>query len=299
MDCRIKALSIMKQLLTTIVFTTILVLIMANDRLLIEASAQTDNNGILENLLNNSTTTPVTPQQQGPVKTIQTENKSTIRVSPSVNNTVGAGFGRNTVVPNQTPENITATINSVMSPKALLSSAIDQIRNSTSKSLKSSPQTTGGMTDVILNTGVTQLANQNIPSKDFILIYFGDRTVVNSGNIYAKLPCSNKSQSVLQILVNNKSYPLLPINALSRPGSTCMYSVDLSNSQNITAPLMSSVNNSTTQAQLNSTNQYSKNLTSTAIQLFNPTSHPVILPSTSSVAISLQLIYHKELGKGR
>ncbi len=287
----------MKQLLTTIVFTTILVLIMANDRLLIEASAQTDNNGILENLLNNSTTTPVTPQQQGPA--IQTENKSTIRVSPSVNNTVGAGFGRNTVVPNQTPENITATINSVMSPKALLSSAIDQIRNSTSKSLKSSPQTTGGMTDVILNTGVMQLANQNIPSKDFILIYFGDRTVINSGNIYAKLPCSNKSQSVLQILVNNKSYPLLPINALSRPGSTCMYSVDLSNSQNITAPLMSSVNNSNTQAKSNSTSQYSKNLNSTAIQLFNPTSHPVILPSTSSVAISLQLIYHKELGKGR
>ena len=287
----------MKQLLTTIVFTTILVLIMANDRLLIEASAQTDNKGMLENLLNNSTTTPVTPQQQGPMKTIQTENKSTIRVSPSVNDTVGAGFGKNTVVPNQTPENITATINSVMSPKALLSSAIDQIRNSTSKSLKSSAQTTGGMTDVILNTGVMQLANQNIPAKDFILIYFGDRTVVNSGNIYAKLPCSNKSQSVLQILVNNKSYPLLPINALSRPGSTCLYNVDLSNSQNSTAPLMGSVNNSNTQAQLNSTSQYSKNLNSTAIQLFNPTSHPVILPSTSSVAISLQLIYHKELGK--
>lgn len=286
----------MKQLLTTIVFTTILVLIMANDRLLIDVSAQTDNKGILENLLNNSTTTSA-PPQQGPLKIIQTENKSTIRVSPSLNDTVGAGFGTNTVIPNQTPENITATINSVMSPKALLSSAIDQIRNSTSKSLKSSDQTTSGTTDVILNTGVMQLANQNIPAKDFILIYFGDRTVVNSGNIYAKLPCSNKSQSVLQILVNNKSFPLLPINALSRPGSTCMYSVDLSNSQNSTASLMGSVNNTNTPGQVNSSSQYSKNLNSTAIQLFNPTSHPVLLPSTSSIAISLQLIYHKELGK--
>jgi hypothetical protein len=287
----------MKQLLTTIVFTTILVLIMANDRLLIDVSAQTDNKGILENLLNNSTTTSA-PPQQGPLKTIQTENKSTIRVSPSLNDTVGAGFGANTIVPNQTPENITATINSLMSPKALLSSAIDQIRNSTSKSLKSSDQTTSGTTVIILNTGVMQLANQNIPAKDFILVYFGDSTVINSGNIDAKLPCSNKSQSVLQILVNNKSYPLLPINALSRPGSTCMYSVDLSNNQNSTASSMGSVNNTNTQAQPNSTSQYSKNLNSTAIQLFNPTSHPVVLPSTSSIAISLQLIYHKELGKG-
>ncbi len=285
----------MKRVLTSIVLTIILVLVTVNDRLLIEASAQTDNSGILKNLLNNSTTTSA-PSQQGPLKATLTENKSTTRVSPSINGTVGAGFGANTFVPNQTPANITDTINSVMSPKALLSSAIDQIRNSTSKSLKSSNQTTSGTTSVILNTGVTQLANQNIPAKDFILLYFGDRTFIAGGNIYAKLPCSNKSQSTLQILVNNKSYPLLPINALSKPGSTCMYSLDLSNSQNNTASPMGLVNNMNTQPQLNYTSQYSKNL-STAIQLFNPTNHPVVLPSTSSIAISLQLIYHKELGK--
>ena len=291
----------MKRVLTSIVLTTIVVLIMANDRLLIEASAQTDNSGILENLLNNSTPTS-SPSQQGPLKAPQTENKSSIRVSPNVNGTIGAGFGANTFAPNQTPANITDTINSVMSPKALLSSAIDQIRNSTSKNLKTSNQitsnqTTSGTTDVILNTGVMQLAKQNIPAKDFILIYFGDRTFIASGSIYAKLPCSNKSQSSLQILVNNKSYPLMPINALSTPGSTCMYSLDLSNSQNSTAYPVGLVNNMKTQAQLNSTSQYPESLNSTTILLFNPTTHPVVLPSTSSIAISLQLIYHKVLGK--
>ncbi len=62
------------------------------------------------------------------------------QTSPSMNNTIG---GRATMnpTPHLTPSNLTATLDSIMSPKALLASAIDQIRNSTSKIISSDNQT--------------------------------------------------------------------------------------------------------------------------------------------------------------
>jgi hypothetical protein len=280
----------MKQFLMCLVLTIFLVLITTNDNELIEASSQTNGtNNILDNLLNNSTTG--TQSGVGSLNTTQAENKPSDRVSPSPNDTVGAGISAKSSVPNQTPPNITATINSVMSPKALLSSAIDQIRNSTSKGFSNNNEPAVRSTTVFLNPGVMQLANQNIPSKDFILIYYGDRNSITNGNIYAKLPCDNNSKTVLQILVDNKSNPLLPINGLSRPGSTCMYKIDVSN--NLRAPLdaNSRMNSTGLQALLNSTKNQTINLNRTVIELFNPTMHPVVLPSTSSVAISLTLAY--------
>jgi hypothetical protein len=298
----------MKQLLTCIFLTTILVLTAVNDN---EASAQSNdmNNNILDNLLNNSTTG--TQSQSGSADTTHAENKSADLGNPSPNDTIGAGIGAKSNVPNQTPPNITSSINSVMSPKALLSSAIDQIRNSTFKAFNSSNQTAAARsTTVFLNPGVMQLANQNIPSKDFILIYYGDRNSIAYGKIYAKLPCDNNSKTMLQILVDNKSNQLLPINGLSRPGSTCMYSVDVSNSlsgpanantrTNITG-LQAQLNSikAGLPAQLNSTKNQTGNLNSTAIELFNPTRHPVVLPSTSSVAVSLNLAYENAVRKGQ
>ncbi len=271
----------------------ILVIITANGCVQMKASAQSadaNSNGILDNLLNNSTKN--TQLKQGSVNSTQPEPRLAVRASPSANDTVGAGIGTNETTPNQTPANITATINSVMSPKALLSSAIEQIQNSTSKGF--SNQSASKSNAINLNTGVMQLANQIIPAKDFILIFFGDKNSFTNGNVYAKLPCDNKSQSALQILLNNKPNSLLPINGLSHPGGTCLYRVELSNRQNSPEATSSGMNSTHT----NSTSQYSNNLNSTAIELFNPTSHPVVLPSTSSIALSLQLVYDSGPMKG-
>jgi hypothetical protein len=277
-----------------IFITTILVLIAANDNGLNEASAQTnyENNNILDNLLNNSTTG--TQSQTGSVNTTHAPDRG----NPSPNDTVGGGIGAKSKVPNQTPPNITATINSVMSPKALLSSAIDQIRKSTSKDISSSNQTAVRSTTVFLNSGVMQLANQNIPSKDFILIYYGDRNSITYGKIYAKLPCDYNSKTMLQILVDNKSSQLLPLTGLSQPGLTCMYSTDVSNNLSTSANVNTRTNITGLQAQSNSMKNQTSNLNSTAIELFNPTRYPVVLPSTSSVAISLNLAYENGVRKG-
>jgi hypothetical protein len=282
-----------------IILTTILVLIAANYNELNEASAQTNyvNNNILDNLLNNSTTG--TQSQTGSVNTAHAENKSPGRGNPSPNDdTVGGGIGAKSNVPNQTPANITATINSIMSPKALLSSAIDQIRASTSKGTSSSNQTAVRSSTVFLNSGVMQLANQNIPSKDFILIYYGDRNSITHGKIYAKLPCDYNSKTMLQILVDNKSSQLLSINGLSRPSLTCMYSVDVSNNLSAQANAITRTNITGLQDQSNFTKNQTSNSNRIAIELFNPTRYPVVLPSTSSVEISLNLAYKNGVRKG-
>ncbi|MFZ0511518.1 MAG: hypothetical protein WAM14_07925 [Candidatus Nitrosopolaris sp.] len=216
------------------------------------------------------------------------------QTTPSMNNTIGGRAATVNPTPELTPSNLTATLDSVMSPKALLASAIDQIRNSTAKTISSDNQTAA--TIFVRNPGTMLLSHQIIPSKDFILVYDAIGYKIVNGQIYAKLPCDSNFKSPLQILIGRlselKPAQLQLISGLSKPGYTCMYYVDLTSSNNTTAVI---TNSTSKEAKMHSimtseAGLREGNLTITNIELLNPTNYRVILPDTASLAISVNQI---------
>jgi len=217
-----------------------------------------------------------------------------IQSSPSINNTIG---GRTTTMNPRseiTPSNLTSSLDSIMNPKALLASAIDQIRNSTSKIIRNNNQTTPNV--FVRNEGTMLLSHQIIPPKDFILVYDAIRYKIVNGQILAKLPCDSNSKSPLQILIGQlselKPAQLQLIAGLSRPGYTCMYYVHLTSDNKTTG---ATTNASAEEAKTHTTIKTGvglreDNLTITNIELVNPTDHRMILPNTASLAISVNEI---------
>ncbi|MGB8935587.1 MAG: hypothetical protein WCC17_10840 [Candidatus Nitrosopolaris sp.] len=216
------------------------------------------------------------------------------QTSPSMNNTIGGRAATMNPTPEITPSNLTTTLDSIMNPKALLASAIDQIRNSTSKIISNNNQTAA--TVFVRNQGTILLSHQIIPPKDFILIYDAIRYKIVNGQIFAKLPCDSNSKSPLQILIGRlselKPAQLQLITGLSKPGYTCMYYVHLTSENNTTAAI---TNATSKEAKMHSIMKPEvglgeDNLTITNIELLNPTDYSLILPNTASLAISVNQI---------
>jgi hypothetical protein len=169
-------------------------------------------------------------------------------------------------------------IGSLMNPKTLLSSAIDEIGNSTVKTNSSkTTQTNSNKTDKIRlanpQTTTIILSNELIPAKDYLYLY--DSLVSNNvtGHLVARLPCYSNMKSQLLLLtgylpslksVNDKAKP---IRQMSKPGLQCIYELQIfhkmflpndSNSSNILE-----------------------------IALYNPNKNPIRLPVGSSVSVNL------------
>ncbi len=209
--------------------------------------------------------------------------------SLSMNNAIG----KRSATPVLTSSNLTATLDATMNPKALLASAVDQIRNSTTKIIGGDNQTAA--TTFVRNPRTMLLSHQIIPPSGFILFYDAIGYKIVKGQMYAKLPCDSNSKSPLQILIGRlselKPAQLQLITGLSKPGYTCMYYVPLTSSNNITAVITNAV---TKEAKMHSimTSEGLRgdNLTITDIELLNPTIYRVILPDTASLAISIKQI---------
>jgi hypothetical protein len=216
------------------------------------------------------------------------------QTSPSMNNTIGGRAATMNPTPDLTPSNLTATLDSIMSPKALLASAIDQIRNSTSKIISSDNQTAA--TIIVRNPGTMLLSHQIIPPKDFILVYDAIGYKIVNGQIYAKLPCDSNSKSPLQILIGRlselKPAQLQLITGLSKPGYTCMYYVHLTSGNNTTGVITNATSKETKMHSIlkSEVGLREDNLTITNIELLNPRDYRVILPDTASLAISVNQI---------
>ncbi|MGA9152461.1 MAG: hypothetical protein WBZ36_17940 [Candidatus Nitrosopolaris sp.] len=216
-----------------------------------------------------------------------------IQTSPSINNTIGGGTTTMNPTPEMTPSNLTSSFDSIVNPKALLASAIDQIRNSTSKIISNNNQTTPSV--FVRNQGTMLLSHQIIPPKDFILIYDATRYKIVNGQILAKLPCDSNSKSPLQILIGRlselKPAQLQLIAGLSRPGYTCMYYVHLT-SDKTAAAITDAPTGEAKMRRIIKTGVGLRedNLTITNIELLNPTSYSMILPNTASLAISVKQI---------
>lgn len=212
--------------------------------------------------------------------------------SSSMNNTM---IGRATATnPSSelTPSNLTTSLDSIISPKALLASAIDQIRNSTTKIIRSDNQTSS--TIFVRNPWTMLLSHQIIPPKDFILVYDTIGYKIISGQVYAKLPCDSNSKSSLQVLIGQLSKlgpaQLQLISGLSKPGYMCVYYADLTSNNNTTAIVTKSASNEAKNHSASEVVSRAGNLTITNIELLNPTAYQVILPDTSSLSISVNQI---------
>ena len=172
-------------------------------------------------------------------------------------------------VSNQSIESI---MGSFMSPKSLMSSAIDQIRNSTAKN-NTNVRANSGIT-FVRDSDTVLLSHQILPPKDFIHIYDSTPYKIINGYLTAKLPCDTNFQSAVEILVgqltNLKPAKLGIVKELSKPGYMCMYYANLAPS----GPLAKADNTTTI----------------TDITLFNPTGYRVILLSTSTVVVGVNQI---------
>jgi len=204
----------------------------------------------------------------------------------SINSTIGK-FETTTKPSLGLTSNPANILESFMSPKALLASTIDQIRNSTQRNDNSNNETSlRNQTIFVQNPGVLLLSHQIIPPKDFIPVYDAMPYEISNGQVSVKLPCDSNSKPSLQLLVGQFSElepaKLRLIPTLSQPGYMCMYYANLGSMNNNT--LVSTADN------IHKVDGTRKSGVVTYIELFNPTEHRIILPSTASISVSVNQI---------
>jgi hypothetical protein len=205
----------------------------------------------------------------------------------SINSTIGKFETTTKPTPGlaSNPANI---LESFMSPKALLASTIDQIRNSTERNDNSNNETsvTRNQTIFVQNPGVLLLSHQIIPPKDFIPVYDAMPYEISNAQVSAKLPCDSNSKPSLQLLAGQFSElepaKLRLITTLSQPGYMCMYYANLGSMNNNTLV--------TTADNIHKVDSTMRPGVVTYIELFNPTEHRIILPSTASISVSVNQI---------
>jgi hypothetical protein len=120
--------------------------------------------------------------------------------------------------------------------------------------------------NVVRDSSTILLDGKTIPAKDFIHLYDSTPYKIMNGHVAAKLPCDANSASPLKILVgqapNVKPASLELVKELSKPGSMCIYHVDIPQGNDVT----------------------------TDIAIQNPTGSPIKLPDTSTVVIGVNEI---------
>ncbi len=224
----------------------------------------------------------------------------------SMNSTIGKGVVTMKTTPALTSSNPANILESFMSPKALLASTIDQIRNSTSRHDHSNNETSAARNATILvkNPGILLLSHQIIPPKDFIPVYDAMPYKIMNGQVYAKLPCDSNSKPSLQILAGQlselKVAQLKLITAVSKPGYMCMYYANLTSTNNDTVVSTNATSNVPNVDNIVTSGGVGgglrkDNLTITYVELFNPTDYRVVLPSTASLSISVNQVMPLEL----
>jgi hypothetical protein len=224
----------------------------------------------------------------------------------NMNSTIGKGVVTMKTTPALTSSNPANILESFMSPKALLASTIDQIRNSTSRHDHSNNETSAARNATILvkNPGILLLSHQIIPPKDFIPVYDAMPYKIMNGQVYAKLPCDSNSKPSLQILAGQlselKVAQLKLITAVSKPGYMCMYYANLTSTNNDTVVSTNATSNVHNVDNIVTSGGVGGglrkgNLTITYVELFNPTDYRVVLPSTASLSISVNQVMPLEL----
>jgi hypothetical protein len=168
-------------------------------------------------------------------------------------------------------QNVESVMGTFLSPKSLLASAIDQIRNGNAKSNTTAYTTLG--TNIVRDSDTVLLSHQILLPKDFIHIYDSTPYRIMNGHLTAKLPCDTKLESPVEILVgeltNLKPAKLEMLKELSKPGYMCLYYANLTFPGFLAKPGATTI---------------------TDITLFNPTGLRVVLLNTSTVVVGVNEI---------
>jgi hypothetical protein len=119
---------------------------------------------------------------------------------------------------------------------------------------------------VVRDSSTVLLDGKTIPAMDYIHLYDTTPYKIMGGHIATKLPCNANSITPLKILVgqapNFKPASLELVKELSKPGSMCIYHVDIPQGGAVT----------------------------TDIAVQNPTNNPIKLPDTSTIVIGVNEI---------
>ena len=84
---------------------------------------------------------------------------------------------------------------------------------------------------VVRDSQIILLEGKTLPSKDYIHLYDTTPYLLKLGHIAAKLPCDNNNKTSLNVLIGQapalKPADLELVKELSKPGTMCIYHVDV------------------------------------------------------------------------
>ena len=179
-----------------------------------------------------------------------------------------------------TSQEAESMVNSFVSPKALMASAIDQIRNSTGMK-SASLNNNNNNSSILADSATILLSHEEIMQNDFIHLYDLPLYKKTNAHITARLPCNINSISQLNIVITNAS-KLQPLSLhlvkdFSKPGYVCMYYADFT--QRISDDHSKKINDYSNIK--NSNNPPST--TTQKVYLMNPMKSQIRLPNTSLI----------------
>jgi hypothetical protein len=124
-------------------------------------------------------------------------------------------------------------------------------------------------TTVVRDSQTILLEGKTIPAKDFIHLYDSTPYMIMNGHIAMKVPCDTSSKPAVNVLIGSAPdvKPVQPelIKELSKPGSMCLYHVDVGS-------------------------DVAKKIIQTDIAIQNPTDKTITFPPTSTFVIGVNEI---------
>jgi hypothetical protein len=128
---------------------------------------------------------------------------------------------------------------------------------------------TTNKTTVVRDSQTILLEGKTIPAKDFIHLYDSTPYMIMNGHIAMKVPCDTSSKPAVNVLIGSAPdvKPVQPevIKELSKPGSMCLYHVDVGS-------------------------DVAKKIIQTDIAIQNPTNSTITFPPTSTFVIGVNEI---------
>jgi len=141
----------------------------------------------------------------------------------------------------------------------------------TMSNMKMNMSTSGttNKTTVVRDSQTILLEGKTLPAKDFIHLYDSTPYMIMNGHIAMKVPCDTSSKPAVNVLIGSAPNvkPVQPdlIKELSKPGSMCLYHVDVGS-------------------------DVAKKVIQTDIAIQNPTNSAITFPPTSTFVIGVNEI---------
>jgi hypothetical protein len=153
------------------------------------------------------------------------------------------------------------------------SSGSSNATSSSISNMKMSASSSGGgttnKTTVVRDSQTILLEGKTLPAKDFIHLYDSTPYMIMNGHIAMKVPCDTSSKPAVNVLIGSAPNvkPVQPelVKELSKPGSMCLYHVDVGSDP-------------------------AKKIIQTDIAIQNPNNSTITFPPTSTFVIGVNEI---------